>query len=124
MRRHATRSERLTIAVDHGPSCLSVTALGEVDAGNAKRFADQVCAAIAGAGGTLRAITVDLSGLAFFAVDGCAALHAVNALVMRLGAAWSVVPGPEVSRVLQLCDPVCLIPVTRPHEVRQLATPA
>lgn len=120
--RYATRAEPLLV-VARGSV---VTAVGEVDAGNAKSFADQVCAAISIAdcsAGT--EIAVDLSGVDFFALDGCTALHAVNALVMRLGVEWSVLPSPAVHRVLQLCDPARLIPVTRlPVDIGELAEPA
>ena len=96
---------------------LAVAVLGDVDAGNVKAFADQVCALIADA----TQIRLDLSGLDFFAVDGCTALHAINAVVMRKGAVWSVNPSPGVSRVLALCDPACLIPLGSAEE---LAEPA
>lgn len=121
--RRATRSAPLLVTrLDpHGvTSELVVAAAGEVDAGNAKSFADQVCALIAGADQG-QGITVDLSELDFFAVDGCTALHAVNAVVMRCGAAWAVVPSPAVYRVLQLCDPASLIPLA---DAEELAEPA
>lgn len=96
---------------------LMISATGDVDADNAKSFADQVCALVSDD----REVLLDLSGLGFFAVDGCTALHAVNALVMRRGAAWSVIPSRGVSRVLTLCDPACLIPIT---SIEELAEPA
>jgi anti-anti-sigma factor len=100
-----------------GTSQLLISVTGDIDAGNAKCFADQVCALITDD----REVCVDLSGVDFFAVDGCTALHAVNAVVMRRGARWSVIPSRGVSRVLQLCDPACLIPLTSPEV---LAKPA
>lgn len=115
--RRVTRQMPLRVSTDGAV----VSAVGEVDAGNVKDFADQVCAAIAEISEHALDITVDLSGLDFFAVDGCTALHAINAQVMRLGAKWSVSPSAAVNRVLQLCDPACLIPVTDPEE---LAEPA
>lgn len=120
--RRATRSTPLVVTrLDHAvTSELVIAAVGEVDAKNAKAFADQVCALIADAGQG-RDITVDLSELDFLAVDGCTALHAVNALVMRCGASWAVLPSPAVHRVLQLCDPASLIPLT---EAQELAEPA
>jgi anti-anti-sigma factor len=121
--RRATRSEPLVVTGhdQHGvKSELVIAAVGEVDAGNAKAFADQVCALIAAADPG-QGVTVDLSELDFFAVDGCTALHAVNALVMRCGTSWAVVPSPAVNRVLQLCDPASLIPLT---EAELLAEPA
>ena len=118
---YATRARPLTITtarrVTGASTRLAVAVLGEVDAGNAKAFADEVCALIADA----TVVLLDLSGLDFMAVDGCTALHAINAFVMRKSAVWSVIPSPGVSRVLALCDPACLIPLSRAEE---LAEPA
>jgi anti-anti-sigma factor len=122
--RRVTRSTSLVVArleLPGTPSRLFLAAQGDVDADNAKRFSDEVCATIAGSGAAPADIWLDLSGLDFFAVDGCTALYAINAQVMRMGASWSVIPSRAVSRVLQLCDPACLIPVTRAEE---LAAPA
>lgn len=117
--RRATRSAPLLVT-HHATTEFVIAAVGEVDADNAKSFADQVCALIAGVDAG-RDITVDLSELDFLAVDGCTALHAVNAAVMRCGASWSVIPSPAVYRVLQLCDPAALIPLA---EAEELAEPA
>jgi anti-anti-sigma regulatory factor len=89
---------------------ITVSASGEVDACNAKDFAVAVCAAVVEA----RGVTLDLSDLEFFALDGVAALHAVNAHLTRAEIQWSVRPGPAVSRVLNLCDPEGLIPLAPP----------
>lgn len=122
--RHATRSNVLTITVAtetrNSPTALTVAVLGEVDADNAKSFADQVCALISEEHRAAD-ITVDLSGVEFIAVDGCTALHAVNALVMRRGGSWTVVPSRAVTRLLEVCDPASLIPLTSAEE---LAEPA
>jgi anti-anti-sigma factor len=123
--RHATRSNVLTVSgvadTHNSSTALTVSVVGEVDADNAKSFADQVCALLAGAHRSSEDITVDLSGVDFIAVDGCTALHAVNALVMRTGASWTVVPSRAVARLLEVCDPASLIPLTRAEE---LAEPA
>ncbi|CAN5409263.1 hypothetical protein BH11ACT7_BH11ACT7_17120 [soil metagenome] len=106
----ARRAESLTIssvAMPGRPSQLFITASGELDAGNVRFFADQVCALVAAG----RDVCLDLSSLDFFAVDGCTALHAINAVVMQKGATWSVLPNPGVTRVLQLCDPAGVIPI-------------
>lgn len=117
----ATRAHPMTVTSARracGTSTrLAVAVRGDVDAGNAKAFADQVCALIADA----TQVRLDLTGLDFIAVDGCTALHAINALVMRKGAQWSVVPSSGVSRVLALCDPAHLIPLAG---VEELAEPA
>lgn len=117
----ATRAHPMTVTSTRRASGtstrLAVAVRGDVDAGNAKAFADQVCALITDD----TQVRLDLSGLDFIAVDGCTALHAINALVMRRGAEWSVIPSPGVSRVLALCDPACLIPLAGAEE---LAEPA
>lgn len=91
------------------PGHIVVSVTGEVDAANAKEFASVVTDTIADA----RHVTLDLSGLDFFAFDGVAALHALNARRLRAGVPWRVLPGNAVSRVLALCDPEALIPLVR-----------
>lgn len=113
-RPNATRSRLLTVT-SHTAGLDSsrettVSVRGEVDTTNAKEFATTVCDAAA-AGGH---VTVDLTELDFMAIDGVAALHAINAQLLRTVTAWSVVPGAAVSRVLELCDPEGLIPVRPP----------
>ena len=58
----------------------TVRVCGEVDAANAKEFAVAVYEAIPPAA---RSVTLDLSDLDFIAVDGIAALHAINAHLTR-----------------------------------------
>ncbi|MEV3905194.1 STAS domain-containing protein [Mycobacterium sp. NPDC050551] len=93
----------------------TVRVRGEVDAANAKEFAVAVYEAIPPAA---RSVTLDLSDLDFIAVDGIAALHAINAHLTRGGATWHVVPSRAVSRILDLCDPVGLIPRSMPERAR------
>jgi anti-anti-sigma factor len=112
-----TRRERGRGASKH----VTVRVAGEVDASNAKRFADAVCQAAGGAG----RITVDLTALDFMALDGVAALHAINARMMSAGTVWQTVPSDAVSRVLRLCDPEHLIPVgPSAQPLLRLVTPA
>ncbi|WP_238885118.1 STAS domain-containing protein [Mycobacterium sp. IDR2000157661] len=90
---------------------ITVSASGEVDACNAKEFAVSVCEAVDDA----RRVTLDLSEVQFFAFDGVAALHAVNAHLSRAGVPWCVLAGTPVTRVLGLCDPERLIPLAEPQ---------
>nr|WP_108723735.1 STAS domain-containing protein [Mycolicibacterium komanii]CRL76822.1 anti-sigma-factor antagonist [Mycolicibacterium komanii] len=90
-----------------GPDHIVVSVTGEVDAANVKDFAAVVLDAITDAAH----VTLDLSGVGFFAIDGMSALHALNARLLRAGVSWCVVPGVAASRVLALCDPEELIPV-------------
>ncbi|WP_157897692.1 STAS domain-containing protein [Mycolicibacterium rutilum] len=89
---------------------MTVFADGEIDAANAKEFAVAVCDAVAGA----ERVTLDLSGLEFIAIDGVAALHAINAHLTRAGVPWCVLPGPAASRVLGICDREHVIPLLQP----------
>jgi anti-anti-sigma factor len=85
----------------------TVAVSGEVDAANAKEFAVTVGELAAGAD----RLTLDLTGLGFIALDGCAALHSINTQMMRAGTEWQVLPGAAVRRLLALCDRERLIPV-------------
>lgn len=76
-----------------------VTTVGEVDASNARTFADAVLAVVS----DLRHVTLDLSRVTFMAVDGLSALYAINAHLMRSGIEWEVLPSPEVERMLAVC---------------------
>lgn len=105
---------RLTVTCGSwaGPSSKSVTvfATGEVDSANAKEFATAVC----DAAGDAERVILDLSGLDFIAIDGVAALHAVNAHLTRAGVPWSVLPGAAAARVLAICDREHVIPLLDP----------
>lgn len=88
----ATHSDRLSVSTrSWGPRsarhiCIAVR--GEVDTVNAKDFAVAVCEAADGHA----VVEVDLQALGFLAVDGIAALHAINAQLLRHDVAWSVTP--------------------------------
>lgn len=94
-----------------GPGHILVSATGEVDAANAKKFAALVADAIVDA----QRVTLDLSALDFFAFDGMTALYALNARLLRAGVPWCVLAGAVASRVVALCDPEELIPLVRAH---------
>ncbi|WP_328349674.1 STAS domain-containing protein [Mycobacterium sp. NBC_00419] len=80
---------------------LLVAAVGEIDAANSAEFFDFIQEHVAG----YQQLVLDLSRLAFFGTDGFSALHTVNVRCSRSGVEWVLVPGPEVTRVLRLCDP-------------------
>ncbi|MFG1930572.1 STAS domain-containing protein [Mycobacterium sp. NPDC048908] len=107
---YATRSCRLRVTCRNTGSDVSVSVRGEVDTHNGKEFAVAVCDAASRADH----VTVDLSELGFMAIDGVAALHAINAQLSRASTPWRLVPGAAASRVLELCDPEGLIPVGPP----------
>jgi hypothetical protein len=106
---------RLTLTPHEGPGELTVRVRGDVDAANAKDFADAVLALVDGD----RRVTLDLVELGFLAIDGVAALHAVNARLAHADVPWTVLPGEAALRVLRLCDPESVIPVTTRVPVRR-----
>ncbi|KWX67149.1 STAS domain-containing protein [Mycobacterium sp. NAZ190054] len=92
----------------------TVSVCGEVDAANAKHFAHTVREA---AGGSA-SLVLDLTEVNFMAFDGASALYAISAHLAREEVTWCVVASPAVARVLGLCDPEGLIPVTTISSVR------
>ena len=60
-------------------------------------------------------LTVDLSKLKFFAVEGYSAIQELRSHCNRSGTTWMLVAGPAVHRVLNICDPN-----RRPLAVRSL----
>jgi anti-anti-sigma factor len=90
-----------------GPSCVVITAHGELDASNANHLADYVqrCAAHS------KPIILNLSGLEFFGTAGFSALHTINVRCAGADVRWAVVPGKAVSRLLRICDPDNTLPL-------------
>ena len=80
---------------------LLIAAVGEVDASNSGDLLGYVEECLAG----YQQLVIDLSRLTFFGTDGFSALHTVNVRCSRRGVDWVLVPGPEVERVLRVCDP-------------------
>ena len=78
-----------------------VAAVGEIDAANSAGFRSYIENHLGG----YQQLVLDLSRLDFFGTDGFSALHTVNVRCSRRGIDWVMVPGPEVSRVLRVCDP-------------------
>jgi anti-anti-sigma factor len=89
------RNERLD------PSTLLVDAAGELDAANARQLVDHV-AGIADSHSTL---IVDLAGLTFFGTEGLWAVNRIIAASAKRRATPVLVAGPEVRRLLRICDP-------------------
>lgn len=124
----ATHSDRLALSTrswgrqPHKRICVAVR--GEVDAANAKDFADAVCEAVDFRHAGHSVVEVDLRALGFLAVDGIAALHALNAQFVRHDVGWTVIPGRAVSRLLGLCDPERVIPRADTAQEGSQAEPA
>lgn len=101
-------SQTARISAHWGRSGAVVSARGEIDAANADAFADYVqrCASYC------EWLALDLSGLDFLGTSGFSALHRINAQCVVVDVKWALVPGPAVSRLLQLCDPDSALPMT------------
>lgn len=93
-----------------------VTALGEIDAANANDLSGQIERHLTG----YHQLVLDLSRLEFFGTAGYSVLHRVRSRCGRVGTHWVLVPGPEVQRLLRVCDPDEALP-TAPNIVSAVA---
>jgi anti-anti-sigma factor len=82
-----------------------VAAVGDVDASNSSDLLGYVEKLLP----NYDQLVLDLSRLSFFGTDGFSTLHTINIRCSRGGIDWVLVPGPEVSRVLRVCDPQALM---------------
>jgi anti-anti-sigma factor len=78
-----------------------VAAVGEIDASNSGELLGYVEKLLPG----YDQLVLDLSRLSFFGTDGFSTLHSIDVRCSRRGIDWVLVPGPEVTRVLRVCDP-------------------
>ena len=83
-----------------------VTAYGEIDAATAPGFGENIERNLPG----YRQLVLDLSRLEFFGTAGYSVLHRVHSRCARAGVDWVLVPGPEVQRLLRVCDPDGIMP--------------
>ena len=93
-----------------------VVALGEIDAASASELSENIERRLPG----YRQLVLDLSRLEFFGTAGYSVLHRVHSRCARAGVAWVLVPGPEVERLLRVCDPDGILP-TAPNIVSAVA---
>lgn len=93
-----------------------LAAFGEVDAASAASLSDSVERHLPG----YRQLVLDLSRLEFFGTTGYSVLHRVHSRCARSGVDWVLVPGPEVKRLLRVCDPDGILP-TAPNIVSAVA---
>jgi anti-anti-sigma factor len=89
------RDERLN------PTTVLVDAAGELDAANARQLVDHVAAI----DDPHSALIVDLRGLTFFGTEGLWAVNRIIAASAKRHATPVLVAGPEVRRLLRICDP-------------------
>jgi anti-anti-sigma factor len=94
-----------------------VAAVGEIDAASADNLSEGIERHLTG----YRQLVLDLSRLAFFSAAGYSVLNRVHSGCARAGIGWVLVPGPEVARLLRVCDPDGILP-TAPNIVSAVAT--
>ena len=99
------------------PTTVLVALFGEVDAATATGLAESIERHLLG----YRQLVLDLSRLEFFGTAGYTVLHLLNSRCARSGTDWVLVPGPEVNRLLRVCDPEGILP-TAPNIVAAVAT--
>jgi anti-anti-sigma factor len=109
---HAPRERVLFTSCLISTSTIVVTAEGEVDASNARDLAEYVERSL----DSSTRLIVDLRGLQFFGTQGFSTLHTVNVTCASRGVSWVVIPGPEVERLLRICDPGGGLPVAATME--------
>lgn len=128
-----TASERAPVDIsplisarsDHGflrarvlnESAILITALGDVDAASAATLHEGVERHLSGR----CQLVLDLSRLGFFGTAGFPVLTSLHTRCARTGIDWVLVPGPEVQRLLRICDPDGTLP-TAPNIVSAVAT--
>ena len=110
-----TRSD-LVRARELSASTILVAAHGEIDAATAPDLGEHIERNLAG----YRQLVLDLSGLEFFGTAGYSVLHRVHARCAHSGMDWVLVPGPEVERLVRVCDRDGLLP-TAPNIVAAVA---
>lgn len=94
-----------------------LAAFGEIDAASAGNLSANIERHLPG----YRQLVLDLSRLEFFGTAGYSVLHRVHSHCAHAGMAWVLVPGPEVERLLRVCDPDGILP-TAPNIVSAVAT--
>jgi anti-anti-sigma factor len=85
-----------------------ITADGELDAANADELAAYVQRSVRRS----RRVILDLRGLEFIGTAGFSALHRINVVCSGTQVYWAVAPSPAVSRLLRICDPDGILPMT------------
>ena len=89
------------------PALAIVTVHGELDAANAKDFADYALRHAP----DLDGLVVDMSGVQFFGTAGFSALHTLNVRCAGDRIEWALTPSPAVNRLLRICDPDSALPI-------------
>lgn len=89
------------------PSTAVLSVFGEIDAANAREFANYVFLHIS----HVRELVLDLTGVEFFGTAAYSAVHTLRVRAAGEAIDWSLVPSPAVTRLLRICDPDSTFPI-------------
>lgn len=89
-----------------GPATVLLTVVGDVDAAEAPTLFDRVIHLITG----YSQLVLDLSQVSYFSTAGYSLLHRLDGFCKRASVDWALVVGPEVTRLLRVCDPDGTLP--------------
>lgn len=90
-----------------GSTTVLCAVTGDIDAASAPVLLDRIQALLTG----YHQMVLDLSDLRFFGTAGYTLLHRLEVFATRSSRDWVVVGGPEVQRLLRVCDPEHTFPV-------------
>lgn len=96
-----TSGQELITGRELGPSTVLLAVVGDVDAAAAPTLFDRVIHLISG----YKQLVLDLSQVSFFSTAGYSLLHRLDVFCTRASVDWALVVGPEVARLLRVCDP-------------------
>lgn len=97
--------------------CVLITASCDIDASTAP----DLCARIQRHAAGYRQLVLDLSAVEFFGTAGYSLLQRMHARCAHAAVDWVLVAGPEVQRLLRVCDPEAIVP-TAANIVSAVAT--
>lgn len=105
--RSANLSHGVCINVQTRRGATVVSATGELDASNIHHLSDYARSCLS----YRRPLILDLGLLDFFGAQGIRTLFEIADECVRSRTEWAVVPGRQVSRLLQICDAETHLPV-------------
>lgn len=88
------------------PTTVQLVVSGEIDASTETSLLDGIVAKL----GRYRQLVLDLSHVQFFGTAGYSALHRLHSHCARSAVDWVLIGGPEVRRLMRLCDPDGIFP--------------
>lgn len=89
------------------PSTAVVAVHGDLDASNADEFSNYIGLHLP----HTEQLVLDLTGVEFFSTAAFSAVHAVSVQAAAEDVDWILVQSRAVRRLLQICDPDCVLPI-------------